>query len=58
MNRGKSLKKSLTTTMPFIKIEAIEANDSYEGGGEERYGNKSSAIVDSSVIIHKPWKRR
>jgi len=31
MNRGKSLKKSLTTTMPFIKIEAIEANDSMRG---------------------------
>lgn len=25
-------KKSLTTTMPFIKIEA---NDSYEGGDDE-----------------------
>jgi len=31
MNRGKSQKKSLTTTMPFIKIEAIEANDSMRG---------------------------
>jgi len=48
------LKKSLTMTMPFI---TIEANDKGEGVMSFPK-NKSSAIVDSSIVILLITKRR